>query len=352
MTRYNWSALKQAARVFVPQESAKDIRNLRFIALVPVVPFGTTFAAHLRRDHVHANDRRLLFSHKVVLGFIMKRYTPTLPALLIIAACSSPSDDNRAGSIDAGPSADSGPSNFSPTRGTVSIAQYPMEPGAYLSGYFNDAADLILRTETERIGSCRLMSYTPSLCEPACANFDLCVDGQCRSFPARLDKGQLEWSYPGGSQNIQPDSIQGYTAMATPSAQGVHTLVVDGETLQAETVPPLEAIGDWNDAIATRSGDVVLRWSNPVAGARVRLAMTDCTGSHGGVGDAEIECEASDTGELTLPATMLNELDKGNWSRGECGSHSFTRYRSDSAQGDAFRFETISPYSIFYFPGR
>jgi hypothetical protein len=79
--------------------------------------------------------------------------------------------------------------------------------------------------------------------------------------------------------------------------------------------------------------------------------MTDCTGSHGGFADAEIECEGPDTGELVIPGTFLDALEAGNWGQGECGLHTFDRYHSATPEGDTtVRFETVGPGDVFYFP--
>ncbi|MBT3222533.1 MAG: hypothetical protein HN348_25955, partial [Proteobacteria bacterium] len=98
--------------------------------------------------------------------------------------------------------------------------------------------------------------------------------------------------------------------------------------------------------------DAVLRWKNPVENARIRLHMTDCLGTHGGLAEAEIECEGPDTGELVIPGKYLDMLDDGDWSHGECGTHTFARYHSAAPEGDdTMRFETIGNEGLFYRPG-
>lgn len=274
--------------------------------------------------------------------------TKSLASLVLITftACQG----NGAPTTDAavGPRPDAGiPGN---ANGLVSVREYTQPSQVWLSGSFSDGPDLDLRVESQRIGACRLMTFTPSFCDPACANSDFCVDGQCQSWPGRLDKGPIEWTWPGGQQTVIPDSILLYSASGALSGQGTTSLMVDGETLQVETVGDIVAIGDWSNAVATRTGDVVLRWANPLSDARVRLQMTDCSGSHGGIGAVEIECESSDTGELTLPGAFLDALDQGDWSRGECGSHDLIRYRSASSMEDTFRFETYFQSGFYYFP--
>ena len=110
-----------------------------------------------------------------------------------------------------------------------------------------------------------------------------------------------------------------------------------------------EPIRPWDEVIRDRGdGDATLRWSNPVPGARIRLHMTDCVGSHGGIAAAEIECEGPDSGGLVLPGAYLDLFDAGDWTHGECGSHTFERYQPAVA-GD-LRLETVADGGLFYRP--
>ena len=83
----------------------------------------------------------------------------------------------------------------------------------------------------------------------------------------------------------------------------------------------------------------------------MRLHMTDCAGSHGAIGESEIECDAPDAGELTLPDAFLDALEAGDWSHGECGSHNLIRYAADTAADESFRFEAQGVTGFYYFPG-
>jgi len=271
----------------------------------------------------------------------------------MLAACSgnavdaADASDVTADASDA--KADASP-DFDHPRGRIAILTYGLDNSVYLQGHFSDGPDLELRVESDRIGACRLMTFTPSFCDPACTDFDLCVDSECRSWPARLDKGPIEWTWPGGQETVNPTDINFYRASGTFTQHGEHSLTVEGRTLRVESMSSLEQVGDWYELIKNRSGDAVLRWSNPVDGARVRLDMTDCRGSHGAIGEAEIQCEGPDTGELTLPGAFLDVLDAGDWTHGECGSHAIIRYAYAAADGDSFHFEAQSFGGFFYRP--
>lgn len=81
---------------------------------------------------------------------------------------------------------------------------------------------------------------------------------------------------------------------------------------------------------------------------RIRLHMTDCTGSHGCFAAAELECEGPDSGALSCPEP--SSIDSTP-ERGECGAHTFERYRITSPVGDAsLRLETIARADFSYRP--
>jgi hypothetical protein len=94
-----------------------------------------------------------------------------------------------------------------------------------------------------------------------------------------------------------------------------------------------------------------LRWSNPIQDARVRLHMTGCVGSHGGIATAEIECEGPDTGELVIAGVFLDALAAGDWTHGECGGHELLRYHAAAdPQDDGLRFESGAVTQFFWRP--
>lgn len=119
--------------------------------------------------------------------------------------------------------------------------------------------------------------------------------------------------------------------------------------MEASTIEPMEPDGaDWFE-LDTSNGDSVIRWTNPIVDARVRLHMVDCQTTHGGLAPMEIECEGPDTGELVVPEAYIDMLADGDWGHGECGSHDFERYH---AAGDAtLRYESVAPSGLAWRPG-
>lgn len=272
-------------------------------------------------------------------------------ALALGVACNDSPTPKDAGSGNYSASLGEGP-DFTEPHGLIRVETWLQYGDIQLSGGFADGPQPYHHSEAERIGNCRLLTYTPSSCEPACEGHDLCVEGACLPWPEYQDKGPLTWTWPDGEKLVEPNDWNGYWETASASTEGDVSIAADGIDLTAPTIEAMEADGDWVNQITGRGdGDAVLKWKNPIQDARVRLFMTDCQGSHGGMAEAEIECEGPDTGELTIPGSFLTALEEGDWSHGECGSHDFERYHAATAEGDdTTRLETLSDGGLFYFP--
>lgn len=242
--------------------------------------------------------------------------------------------------------------DFGVPAGVISVKTWLSLGETELTAVFADAPPLRFHRETGRTGQCRLMEpYAPSTCTPACTGSDACIDAECRTYPTRVDRGPIEWSWPGGHKTVSATDIDGYHGIGEAHEPGEVVVQVDGLTLRAPGDHEPAADADWDVAVTTRASgaDVTLRWINPSPGARIRVHMTDCTGSHGGLAAAEIECEGPDTGAIVLPGAFLDRLAAGDWSHGECGSHRFERYYIDTPAGDdTFRLETIARANFFY----
>lgn len=247
-----------------------------------------------------------------------------------------------------------GEPDFEVPAGLISVRAWLSLGETELSAVFASAPPLRFHRESERIGQCRLMEpYAPSSCTPVCSSSEACIEASCRAYPTRINRGPIDWTWPDGHQTVSASDIDGYHAIGEAHQPGEVVVRVDGLTLRAPSDPALEPEADWAASLAARGAgaDVSLRWTNPSPGARIRLHMTDCTGSHGGLAAAEIECDGADSGVLVLPGAFLDRLDAGDWSHGECGSHRLERYYVGSADGDdSVRLETIARSDFFYRP--
>jgi hypothetical protein len=210
---------------------------------------------------------------------------------------------------------------------------------AYVDGAVSDRPPIDFQVEAERSGLCRLLTYTPSSCDPGCGPLEVCLESTCVPYPERLGAGALTLTTEGTPTEIQPDALHGYlyeldgqvTGEISVSAAGDE---VPGFEITSCAVLPPQPIGDWSNQLTERADgeDVLLEWSNPDPAARLYLRMTTGVATHGGIAHAEIECEGPDTGSLTLPGSFLDTLYEEGWSCGECGSNLLVRYRAGEAQ--------------------
>lgn len=231
-------------------------------------------------------------------------------------------------------------------------------------GAFYDGPPLDFHEEGERAGACRLLTYEPSPCDPACEAEQICQRGQCMSYPAVVSAGALELRGVGPTViEVQPNDVDYYywgteafgadavEPIAAVSAAGAAVPAFSLETCVPE---PLEPTEDWTALLQARAPgeDIVLPWSNPASTARIYLRMTTGIGTHGGISPVEIECEGRDVGTLTLPGTYLDALYADGWSCGECGGNELIRYQATETEAGAttIQLRAESEGSFYFVP--
>lgn len=210
-----------------------------------------------------------------------------------------------------------------------------------------------------------MLTYdSPSFCDPACENPEICIGGACERFPEPVSAGALSVEL-GADQKVEvpPSNVGRYywgtedfgydvVPSVNVSAPGE---VAPGFELAACLSPAPQPTTEWNELLEQRAPgeDVVLAWSNPVETARVYLRMTTCIGTHGGISPVEIECEGKDVGKLTLPGVFLDALYEQGWGRGECGTNDVWRYHAtELGSGDAAVQLRAESGASFYFQPR
>jgi hypothetical protein len=269
--------------------------------------------------------------------------------LIALLACSGDTLPTRqlAGSADYSATLGEEP-DFSRPHSLLQARWWSAYAQSSIEGSFADAAPMRYHVESQVQGSCRVVTYEPSFCDPDCGADAECVDGSCVAWPERRDEGVVTWSEPAGEHELQPDGTLGYYLALDTFAAGETSVAFADRLLEAPTIETMEPEGEWFE-LDEGGGDGVVRWRNPIQDARVRLNLVDCATTHGGLAAAEIECEGPDTGELVVPQAFLEILAEGDWSHGECGSHDFERYH---AAGDAtLRYESVAPSSLSWWPG-
>lgn len=276
-------------------------------------------------------------------------------------AASSGGNDAGQGGASAGASAAGGVAGASPHGGagadgcavTFGGVDEPMFEQAthrfraYAGSYwmtFNgaafDAPAPSFHEEAERQGFCRLLTYEPSFCDPACSDGKICFDGACVANPAPISAGALELRGAGDSAiDLEPNEVGhyywstedfGYDAVDVIAVSATGDVAPAFE-LSACLVEPPEPTRDWSMLMEARGDteDIVLSWSNPLPSARFYLRMTTGIGTHGGISPVEVECEGPDRGSLTIPGAYLDALYAEGWSCGECGGNELFRYHAE-----------------------
>lgn len=245
------------------------------------------------------------------------------------------------------------------SRFTLELADW----GISFWGVVLDGPAVVFHTETARNGSCRLLTYEPSFCEPPCGADSTCVDSECRTFPLLIAMGDVELSgflsgtivvseAQHGQYFYQSEAV---TAADIPGKIGlspVITDVVDFDLSVSKVSAPIPS-SDWAQQMSTRGtgGDVILQWTNPDPTARIYLRMTTGVGTHGGISPVEVECEGPDVGELRLPGAYLDALYAQGWSCGECGGNDLWRYHAATADGpNPIQFRVQARTTFFYHP--
>ena len=225
----------------------------------------------------------------------------------------------------------------------------------FSGGHFPDPGTPF-HVEAEREGRCRLLTFTPSLCEPSCEFGTVCVEGECvmaRPEPTPIGALTLSGVAP-RDVTVTADDYGGYSWQSEDRTFEVAEVGLAGASFALEScVPvPFVPIADWSQQLEARAdgADVTLRWADPMPGARVYVRMTTGIGTHGGVSPVEVECEGPDDGALTLPGRFLDALFADGWGCGECGTNELERYFADEAEldGDTIQLR-VSTEAWFYF---
>jgi hypothetical protein len=241
---------------------------------------------------------------------------------LALAACGGGGGgpDGGGGDGDGGlPDAGSGTALLGSIRVVESVF------GQYASGRVD--GELVLAgypgiyTETMNDGTCRLVEFHSSFCDPAC-DTGWCIDQVCVPFPDWVDAGRLTvtglkaavaidpnycgfqgWGYCDGGA-LPPDLFDPDDPV-TASAPGGD---FPAFSVDAAGVAPLVVAGLNNDELDMPNGsDLVFIW-NPVSDSQqVRLVINaNSSGGHGSPYQAIITCESVDDGSLTIPRAMID----------------------------------------------
>jgi len=270
---------------------------------------------------------------------ILRRYSLAVLATLSLPgqlACSSDAPEPDGAGASSGSTGASGSSGASGSNGASSdelLGTFKIEVTADETGPTTGTTSVlgkvstgtnpatVIWEESARDGACRLEKPRVPFCSPGCGS-DVCVeDGVCRAYPTALGVGTVTLSgvaLTGGETTLTLKEVaKAYQAPPgtkfayPPFAEGDDvTLRASGAELPAFEITSTGVAPIWlgEDELVLESGKpLALRWtaaSDPSASSvHVKLDI-----SHHGGSKGMIECDADDTGELSIPAALVKSL--------------------------------------------
>lgn len=190
--------------------------------------------------------------------------------------------------------------------------------------YDGPQPEAVIWTADTTDGSCTLLTPHVPFCSPACGSTAACVaDNTCHPYPISQDVGsvrlkgaattsgktEIELSAVANSYQPAAGTILAYPPFEEGAAVEVTasgSAFTRGFTLRAPGVAPLDLAGA--AALGLAGGQpLALSWAAPGAGAAARIALKLDISHHGG-SKGKIECDADDTGALTIGAAMVDRL--------------------------------------------
>ena len=194
-----------------------------------------------------------------------------------------------------------------------------------LGGSFFTDEPVSFHREVQRSGDCRLLTFKSARCDTFCQG--VCVDTNvCKPFPTRLSAGPLSFSGIKTPVTVPPNTANYYVpdppvsgdlfdagATVTVKAAGAEFKAF---SLTGNGVPALETTALVNDEIKLDdNSDYRFTWTpsgNPQA--RLWLTLNANNLGHGAPYEGIIECDAADTGSLTIAKELIKPFpDTFRW---------------------------------------
>ncbi|MDF3069905.1 MAG: hypothetical protein K0R38_5506 [Polyangiaceae bacterium] len=176
-------------------------------------------------------------------------------------------------------------------------------------------------TEKAKEGDCRLETPKPPFCEEACGA-DVCgADGKCHPYPkghsvgavaltgVKLESGGAEIALKEIAASYQPPAgtVLAYPPFGAEDVIEIHAAGADYPAFDLSTTGVNPIILETTDFALSPDKPFVLEWDEaPDAKSSLMHVKIDLS-HHGGV-KGLIECDAADTGSLTISKEMIAEL--------------------------------------------
>lgn len=187
--------------------------------------------------------------------------------------------------------------------------------------YDGPSPSLIIWTQTRQEGVCKLLKPSVPFCNTPCTGGAVCVAAdKCQKYPSGQDvgavkvsglktaDGAMEFTMTAIAKNYQPPAGVSLPYPAFTEGAAIKFDAAGGPyapfSLQTTGISPL-TLQNGTIALAMNQA-VALSWNAPTkAGAKVHVKLDI---SHHGGSKGMIECDADDSGALTLPAALITEL--------------------------------------------
>lgn len=179
----------------------------------------------------------------------------------------------------------------------------------------------VIYTESSSSGACKLMKPRVPFCNQACTGGAVCVeDDTCQSYPTaksvgtvkatgiKTTAGATEFSMSPVANNYQPTGGVSCPFPAFAEGDAIKLESSGGDyapfTLSSKGISPLSLN---STGLKLQSGQALsLSWTPPgVAGSTISVKLDI---SHHGGTKGMIQCDADDTGSLTIAASLITEL--------------------------------------------
>jgi hypothetical protein len=120
--------------------------------------------------------------------------------------------------------------------------------------------------------------------------------------------------------------------------------------LSTTVVQPLILAGEMISTFDD-SEDLTFSWDTPEPTTRIRLRLAADHASHGLTYPAMIECDAPDTGQITIPQALLSAILKPEyWGCGECPGIEVERYRRVTTMVGEVEVELRQLSNVRFYP--
>lgn len=288
--------------------------------------FTVTYAGRLGRHPLYVVPFAILVALALVraAAFVRQRRRRTIraasvTAIVLVVLAGACGDDGSGATPDAPPATPCGADDDREPSARFTVIPEPgagSRIGSQVGGQLMSGPPPRFAATLLTEGTCRFAGPSPTLCDPACTNGDVCdIDGSCVAFPETLAAGALRVTGTTPAVTLTPQPGNSYYAqMGYPGlfrAGDELTIALEGAGAVAPLsatvrgVPPITL--PTTQLTAREHQPMIVRW-DPIANPAGAEVLVHFDSDHHGV-RAFLECTApASAGTVTIPAAVLDRL--------------------------------------------